>query len=294
MDISFRHLEIFVTVAKFKSISKAAEELYLSQSAVSMALSEFEKRIGVNLFDRANKKFFLNNYGEKVFFQAQNIISMLHELKNVAKCDDFSGKLSIGATQTIGNYVVPYIISSFKKQFPKVKIFLYVENTEQILKKLMNFEIDLAFVEGVVELSDVDIFPWMKDEIVVFSAPNYPLAKKNKITINDLKKEKWILREKGSGTRDIFQREIVKKIKDLDIYLEIGHTEAIKKMVEAGIGIGCLSELTVKRELELGLLKKLEIPFKILRKFQIVVHKKKFLTQLLQKFITFSKKNFHF
>ncbi len=289
MDVSFRHLEIFVTVAKFKSINKAAEELYLSQSAVSMALSECEKRMGVPLFDRANKKFYLNNYGEKLFYKAQNIIAMANELKNIAKKGGLSGNLYVGATQTIGNYVAPYIVANFKKDFPDVKIYLFVENTEQILRKLYNFEIDMAFVEGIVESSQVDAIPWMRDEIIVFSSPNYPIAQKDKITIDDLKKEKWILREKGSGTREIFQRKVIAKIKELDIYLEIGHTEAIKKMVELGIGIGCLSELTVKREIEKGLLVKLNAPFKVVRDFKIVIHKKKFRTSLLERFISFSK-----
>ncbi len=289
MDFSLRHIEIFVTVAKFKSITKAAEELFMSQSAISMALSEFEKRIGVKVFDRVNKKFVLNNYGEKLFFKAQNILGMLEEFECMARGVEYSGKLSIGATQTIGNYVLPDVIVGFKRKYSDVKLFLTVQNTEHILRQLINFEIDIAFIEGVVDSSSVEVVPWLEDEIILFSSPNHYLAKKDKVSLRDLKDVKWILREEGSGTRDIFQREIYKKLENINIYLEIGHTEAIKKIVESGLGIGCLSVLTVKRELEIGLLNRLSPPFRVIRNFQIVLHKKKYKTLLLEKFISFSK-----
>ncbi len=138
----------------------------------------------------------------------------------------------------------------------------------------------------------MESYNWLKDEIVIFCGKNHKLSKKIKITIDDLKDAKWILREKGSGTRDIFEKAIFNKIKNLNIFLEINQIEGIKRIVEAGIGIGALSYFTIKKELESGSLIKLNVPFKIERDFKIVIHKKKFKTPLIKEFIRFSKEEF--
>ncbi len=289
MDVTFRHLEIFVAIVKNGNIKRASKELFLSQSAISMGLSDMEARLGVKLFDRVNKKLILNKYGEQVFVTAQNILKKIEELSKISNQETLSGNLKLGATQTIGNYVIPYLIGDFKSKNPNVDIMLFVENTEQIMNKLLNFQVDVAFVEGIVLSNEVDSIPWIEDEIIVFSSPNYHLAEKSNVTIDELENEKWVLREKGSGTRDIFERYMYDKITKMNIYLEIGHTEAIKKIVESGIGLGSLSKLTVKRELDAGLLKKIDLPFQIKRNFKIVFHKKKYKTRLLNEFVSFSQ-----
>ncbi len=289
MNITLRHLEIFIAVAKYKSIVKASEKLFLSQSAISMALSEFEKRLGVKLFDRIGKKLILNDYGEKVFIEANFIVKKVEELENTFKDKKLSGALIIGGTQTIGNYLLPQIIGKFKEKYNDVEISLIIENTENILKKLLNFEIDLAFVEGVVNNNLIEEMKWLEDEIVVFSSPKNELAKKKKLTKKDLENAKWILREKGSGTRDIFEKVAYEKLKKINIYLEINQIEAIKQIVETGVGVGALSILTIQKEIEDKRLTKLNIPFKIKRYLKILVHKKKYKTTLLNEFINFSQ-----
>ncbi len=288
MEITFRNLEIFSAVARYKTIGKAAENLYLSQSAVSMALSEFEKKIGVKLFDRVGRKLILNNYGEKVLFEANIILKRIEELENIFKHSVLSGCLAIGGTQTIGNYVLPKIVGDFKTKHDDVDLCLVIDNTKNIFEKLINFEIDIAFVEGIVNSKFVYVIPWLEDEIIIFSSPKNPLSKKRKITLKDLEDAKWILREQGSGTRDIFEREVYKKLKNIDIYLEVSQTEAIKHLVESNIGIGALSILAIKKDIESKRLIKLNIPFKIKREFKILVHKKKYQTSILKEFIKHS------
>jgi DNA-binding transcriptional LysR family regulator len=164
-----------------------------------------------------------------------------------------------------------------------------IDNTANIIEKLLNFEIDIAFIEGIVNSKDVNIVPWIEDEIIVFASPENILAKKSKVTLNDLEESKWILREIGSGTRDIFEKSIYDKINQINIYLEVSQTEAIKHLVESNIGIGALSALTLKREIKDKRLIKLKIPFKIKREFKMVIHKKKYQTTLLTKFIDVAK-----
>jgi len=292
MKISLRHLEIFTAVAKKGSIKEAANELYLSPSAVSMSLSELEKSLGVKLFDRLGKKLILNNFGELLFQEANHLIDRVNYIENIFKSKKFSGNFKIGCTQSIGNYVLPDIISLFKNENPDVEISLIIENTENIMKKLLKFEIDLAFIEGIVNHKLVESYNWLKDEIVIFCGKNHIFSKKKRVTINDLKKAQWILREKGSGTRDIFEKAIYNKIKNLKIFLEINQIEGIKRIVEKGIGVGALSYFTIKKELENGSLVKLNTSFKIEREFKIVLHKKKFKTPLIEEFIKFSKERF--
>ena len=291
MNISLRHLEVFVAVAKFKSIGKASEKLFLSQSAVSMALSELERRLGVKLFDRIGKKLILNNYGEIIFTEANYVLEKVNEIESIFTSKKIVGSLNIGCTQSIGNYVLPKMVGIFKKENPDVTISLLIENTENIMAKLLNFEIDLAFIEGVVNCNLVNTINWIKDEIVIFCGNSHEFANKKKVSLNDLKKAKWILREKGSGTRDIFEKVIFNKIEKINIFLEINQIEAIKQIVESGIGVGALSYYTVKREIENNSLKNLNVPFKIERDFKILIHKNKLQTPVIKNFIDFTNNN---
>ncbi len=288
MNITLRHLEIFVAVAKYKSITIASEKLYLSQSAISMSIAELEKRLGAKLFDRTGKRLILNNFGESVFIEANFILKKVEELENIFHQKKLTGTLIVGATQTIGNYLLPKIIGFFKKKNKEVEISLIIDNTKNIMEKLLNFEIDVAFVEGIVNNELVDSINWLEDEIVIFSSPDHPLAKKNKISFKDLEKSNWILREKGSGTREIFEREMHNNLKELKIYLEINHIEAIKQIVESGLGIGVLSILTIREAIECNKLKIINAPLKIKRYFKIIIHKKKYRTILLENFMKFS------
>ena len=285
MKITFKQLEIFIAIAKHENMSLAAEAIYLTQSACSMALSTLEKQLGVKLFDRTGKRLILNERGRVLYPEAINLIARANELEHLMMDTHKNpvGHLIVGASSTIGNYVLPKMISRFSKNFPQVKISLRVNNTEQIIKEALNFEIDIGFIEGNCYALDLNVEKWRKDELVVIAAPNDPLNKKKKLSLEDLKNAKWILREKGSGTREQFENAINANILP---FMEFSHTEAIKQAVMTGIGIGCVSELTAIELLKNRSLIKLATPFlKLSRQFYTLLHKEKYQTAVLQAFI---------
>src|SRR5262249_27547605 len=145
------------------------------------------------------------------------------------------GHLLIGASSTIGNYVLPQIISKFIQNFPRSQLSLQVSNTEQVIRQIVNFEIDIGFIEGNCYAEELLVTPWRQDKLIIIAAPQHALSQKPKLTSHDLKTARWILREKGSGTREQF--EVAMKAQVVP-FLELSHTEAIKKSVETGVGIG--------------------------------------------------------
>jgi DNA-binding transcriptional LysR family regulator len=289
MKISMRQLELFVKIAQYESVTKAAKALFLSQSAASMALLELEKQIDTQLFDRMGKKLTLNSHGDQLFGKAKEIIERVLEIENFLKNPEKNliGNLNIGASTTIGNYILPQKIHSFLSENPGVKLQISISNSQEIVDKLLRFEIDLAYIEDTCSHPEIITQPWLEDELIFCSAPHFPLAKKKSLKINDLQKQIWILREKGSGTRHIFDKNFGNSyLNSESVLLEMGSTEAIKEALIAGMGISCLSYEAIKREMKAGDLVKLNIQqIKITRYFYKLIHKKKYRTQLVQSFM---------
>lgn len=285
MKITLRQIEIFMAVAKNENMSQAAKALHLTQSACSMALTTFENQLNGLLFDRHGKQLVLNERGRILLPKAANLIAQARELQDLmilGKEKDLTGHLIVGASSTIGNYLLPQIIGHFVDQYPKVKISLKVANTKQIIRQLLQFDIDIGMIEGRCHINEIKVIPWKKDELVIIASPKNPLCKKAKITINDLREAKWILREVGSGTRERFEEAIGSQVTP---FLELGHTEAIKQAVQANLGISCLSKVTVTEALKSGKLIELKIPFlKLARNFYILIHKEKYQTAILNSF----------
>jgi DNA-binding transcriptional LysR family regulator len=286
MKITFKQIEVFVAVAKRGNMTQAAEALFLTQSACSMALSTLENQLGGVLFDRHGKKLILNERGKALFPKAANIITQVTELQDVMhgkKEEALAGSLVVGASTTIGNYVLPSIVGNFVTMHPKTKIALRVANTEQIIQQLLQFNIDIGFIEGGCYSDEIDVMPWRKDTLIIISAPEHRLAKKSKLLLTDLRQEKWILREAGSGTRERFEEAMGGKVMP---FLELGHTEAIKKAVTLGFGISCLSKTVVADALASGQLVQLKTPFlKLTRDFFMLLHKDKHKTTMLSEFM---------
>ncbi len=286
MKITLRQLEVFVAVAKNENMSQAAEVLHLSQSACSMALSALENQLNDLLFDRHGKRLVLNERGRILLPKAYNIIAQATELQDLMTPDKerfLAGHLIVGASSTIGNYLLPELIGNFVTDYPKVKISLQVANTEQTIRKLLQFDIDVGIIEGRCNAQEIKVTPWRKDGLIVISSPQTTLYKKAKVTLNDLRNAKWILREVGSGTRERFEEAMGGPVSP---FLELGHTEAIKQAVRAGLGMSCLSKVTVSDALKRGELVELKTPFlKLTRDFYILLHKKKYQTAILSTFI---------
>lgn len=286
MKYSLRQLEIFVAISRTASVSRAAEELSLSQSATSTALGELEKQFDLQLFDRVNKSLRINETGQQLLPRAVELLDRAKEIEALLQGHISFGHMKIGATLTVGNYLVTILVARFLQSHPESRIQLQVQNTSTIVQQIANHELDLGLIEGDCYHPDISVQPWVADELVVFSAPNHPLANSRKVTTEQLLLEPWILREKGSGTRETFNRAFHNYNAQLNIRLELEHTEAIKRAVESGLGIGCISRLALKDAFRRGSLVPLATPqLNLGRFFYFLWHKKKYQTTAMREFL---------
>ncbi|HEY3699535.1 MAG TPA: LysR family transcriptional regulator [Spongiibacteraceae bacterium] len=286
MHYTLRQLEVFLAVARTQNISRAAESLSMSQSAVSGSLSDLEGHFDVQLFDRIGKRIQLNEFGKALRPRAQSLLEQARDLENALRQHTDIGRVQLGATLTIGNYLAVELMAQFMREHPGAQITLDVANTAEIVHKIVNFEIDIALVEGEISHPDLEITQWHEDELAVFCAPQHPLVKKKKLTDSDLLKATWILRETGSGTRQTFDRAMHGLLPNLNIMLELQHTEAIKRAVEAGLGIGCISRVALKEAFSRGSLIPLAVPHRDFRRnFYFVLHRHKYRSAGIQRWL---------
>ena len=277
MKYTLRQLQVFLATANFQNISKAANNLAMSQSAASSALSEMEAQFDIQLFDRVGKRLQLNSLGHALRGQAEALLRQAEDLELALQQHSAVGHLKVGATLTIGNYLAIHIMSRFLQELPGAQVALDVANTATIAAKVKNFELDVGLIEGEISDPELDVTPWMEDELVVFCAPDHPLATKKKLSEKDILNAQWILREQGSGTRQAFDWAMHGILPELTILLELQHTEAIKRAVEARLGIGCLSRVALKEAFSRGSLIPLPIPNRNLkRQFYFILHKQKY------------------
>ena len=283
MHFTLKQLQVFLAVAGHENVSHAADELAMSQSAASTALRELEQRFEVALFDRIGKRLRLNEQGMLLRPQAAALISRAEEIESSLIRHSDVGNLKVGATLTIGNYLAIRIIAAFMQKHPEAGVELTVENTAAIAARVRNFELDIGLVEGELQAPDLEVSHWRDDELTVFCSPGHPLAKKSALTEDDLLAANWIVREQGSGTRQAFDRAMTGILSNLDLRLELQHTEGIKRAVEAGLGIGCLSKLTLEEAFQRGALIPLPVPQRNWkRKFYFILHRRKFVSRGVQ------------
>jgi len=277
MKLTLRQLEVFLSIAHFENVTQAANRLALSQSAASTALKELEQRFGIHLFDRVGKRLQLNELGQRMRPRAEALLAQAEDFeRRLTSSEDF-GVIKVGATLTIGNYLAVGIIARFMSLHTNSRIELNVENTRAIAARIHNFELDVGLVEGELQDPDLEVLPWRDDELVLFCAPGHPFAKRRVLTDSDLLEAKWIVRETGSGTRQAFDRAMTGLLSNLNLLLELQHTEGIKRAVEANLGIGCLSRLTLEDAFRRGSLVLLEAPHRNWqRKFYFVLHRQKY------------------
>ncbi len=263
MSITLRQLEIFIAVAETAQVTKASKKLFVTQSAVSMALAELENQLGGSLFDRHGRSLLLNSRGRYLLPLAKDITCQVSNIESIMseRNDTLEGQLEIVASTTLGNYILPYLIGAFKRIHPKVHVNLLVYGTRYAEQLVVEGKMDFGFVEGPLSKRDeILVRSWFEDELVVLCGPADPLAHNEVFNMkNDLKGKKWIMRERGSGTEAVIREKMGDYIDDLHIVMEVGHPEPIKRAVESGAGIACLSSLCICREVENGWLKSLKI-----------------------------------
>ncbi len=291
MQITLRQFEIFSAVVEEKQVTRASKKLCLTQSAVSLALHELENQLGGPLFDRDSRSLLLNDRGRyllplcrEILSKTQNVWEALNETKGRVV-----GALNIVASSTIGNYVLPHLAGAFMSMYPKAYITIKIHNTVVAEQLIVDRQVDLGFVEGEVRHEQILVTPWFKDELVIIVNPKDILTISNRFNLSrDIRRTKWVMREKGSGTAQIFKQKIGDYVTELNVIMELGRTEAIKKAVEAGIGLGCLSNLAVRAEIERGELKELHMEgVDMKRQLYIIKQKNKVNTHLMDKFLDF-------
>ncbi|MGE7024332.1 LysR family transcriptional regulator [Solibacillus cecembensis] len=270
------HLQVFVMVAEKKSFSRAAEELHLTQPAVSQYIRALEDSVGTRLLERTNKYVRLNQAGEIVFRHAKEILNLYTNMQCLV--DDLTNKargpISIGSSFTFGEYILPHIIARLQNHYPEITPSITIHNTKEIIDLVTNHQLDIGIIEGIFKQDKLLTEIVAEDHMVVVASPNHHLIQRGgDVTISEIEEETWIVREKGSGTREatetLFRTYGIAPKK----LMEFGSTQLIKESVQAGIGITLLSSWTIERELHnhyVELIKVSGLPFK--RNFSIVTN----------------------
>jgi DNA-binding transcriptional LysR family regulator len=285
MRISLRQIEVFAAVAASENVSRAAATLAMSQSAASSALLELERQFDCPLFDRVGKALRLNATGRGLLPQAGELLARAADIESYLAGDTL-GPLAVGATLTIGNYLATLIVAEHLRRHPASKTRLQVANTENIVERLLRFELDVGLIEGEASHPDLLLEPWLNDELVVFCAPQHQLAGTGICDTEQLAGQNWIVREPGSGTRALFDRVIAGALPELHIQLELEHTEAIKRAVESGLGIGCLSRLALREAFRRGSLVEIRTPqFDLGRRFYFARHRQRHVSPATLSFL---------
>jgi LysR family transcriptional regulator, transcriptional activator of the cysJI operon len=283
-----QQLLVFVTVAEKENFSRAAEELHMTQPAVSQYIQTLERTMGTKLLERSNKFVRLNKAGQIVYHHAKEILGLYHKMQGLVDdlTNNASGELTIGASYTFGEYVLPHIIANLSKQYPLIQPAITIGNTHEIEELVHNRTIDLGIVEGEIKNKKLQIEVIAEDFMFIIVSAKHPLAKRKNLKLSDLEKETWIVREKGSGTREAAEGMFAKFQFFPKKIMEFGSTQIIKESVEAGLGISLLSQRVIHKEMSLRKLYILEIKgFPINRNFFLITPLSEFQTKAAELFI---------
>lgn len=287
--MNFNQLRIFYSVAKNKSVTLAAKELYLTQPAVSIQIHLLEEDYRVKFFNRSGKGIKLTeegelllSYAEKIFNLSDEVDEALRQIRSLER-----GKLKIGSSMTIGAYYLPQLFEIFQLQYPNIVIQMDTGNSHEAIERVLSFKNDIGFIG--IDYADKRLVkvPFITERLVLITPPDHELTHKRVISFKDLNGQKMIMREKGSGTMEIIERELKKHRVSVETVMELGSNEAIKQAVEAGLGVSIISSNVVKLEDKQGRIKILRFSNNrdIIRSFYIIYHKDKYLSDLLKTFL---------
>jgi len=280
IHVTFRQLQVFSAVARHLNHSRAAEELYLSQPAVSMQIKQLEQSVGLPLLEQVGKQLSLTEAGREMLHYSLKITQQLEEMDEVfsAMKGLEHGHLNIAVVST-ANYFMPSLLAKFIQAHPKIKVTLSVANRDAVIKQLSNNIADLAIMGQPPKESDLFAETFMQNPLVVIAPPLHPLARAKKIQAQQLATETFLLREQGSGTRGVVERFFASHQLELPAHMSMDTNEAIKQSVQAGIGIGIISRHGIELELETNRLVILDVEeFPIVRHWHIVYRKDKRLS----------------
>ncbi|APZ07282.1 MULTISPECIES: DNA-binding transcriptional regulator YeiE [Kosakonia] len=285
MHITLRQLEVFAEVLKSGSTTQASQRLALSQSAVSAALTDLEGQLGVQLFDRVGKRLVVNEHGRLLYPRALAALEQASEIEQLFR--EANGAIRVFASSTIGNYILPEVIAHYRRDFPELPLELSVGNSQDVITAVADFRVDIGLIEGPCHAAEIIAEPWLEDELVVFAPPSSPLLQRE-VTLEALAAAPWILRERGSGTREIVDYLLLSHLPQFQLGMELGNSEAIKHAVRHGLGISCLSRRVIAEQLETGTLVEVPLPLpRLVRTLWRIHHRQKHLSSALTRFIRY-------
>ncbi|EHS6741852.1 LysR family transcriptional regulator [Salmonella enterica] len=285
MHITLRQLEVFAEVLKSGSTTQASVMLSLSQSAVSAALTDLEGQLGVQLFDRVGKRLVVNEHGRLLYPRALALLEQAIEIEQLFREDN--GAIRVYASSTIGNYILPAMIARYRQHYPALPLELSVGNSQDVINAVLDFRVDIGLIEGPCHSTEIISEPRLEDELVVFAAPSSPLTQ-GPVTLEQLAASPWILRERGSGTREIVDYLLLSHLPRFHMAMELGNSEAIKHAVRHGLGISCLSRRVIAEQLQAGTLGEVAVPLpRLVRTLWRVHHRQKHLSNALQRFLSY-------
>jgi DNA-binding transcriptional LysR family regulator len=294
MSLTLRQVLIFTAVADTGSTTAASLRVSLSQSATSAALNELERLLRVRLFDRVGKRLVINDSGRALLPSARALLDVAKGIESefgvgltVAPGALPPTNLRVGASTTIGNYLLPALVSSFSRDTPNARIQVQIGNTREVSGLVERLEVDMGLIEGPCHEPDVRAEPWIEDELVIVAAPGYPRENSSqRLSLKSLSQANWLLREPGSGTREAVEHALLPHLHQLREPLQFGSTEAIKQAAVEGLGLTCLSFAAVRDFITLGRLQVLETALpRLKRRFYLIYHNQKQFSASLERFI---------
>jgi DNA-binding transcriptional LysR family regulator len=293
MNVSFRQLKAFVAVARLGNLGAAADQLCLTRGAISQAIKELETQLGTPLFDRAHPHLLLNSEGVLLLPLADEMLTRLADIGALFGDNEGKGKvvLRIGASQTIGNYLLPGLLAQLGPQW---QLSVFIANSQQLAARLLAFELDLALIEGEVTHPQLHSEAWQQDQMLLVASPAHPLAQHaaatgEALSPSDIEGQYWVLREPASGSREQFDKYLRPQLSNPGTVLELNTLEAVLNTVQQGLGLTLVSELAARDRLQSGALQVLPFIQVMPRQLHLCWHQDKYLSAASQRFIRFCR-----
>lgn len=286
MQLSLRQLSVFEAIVRVGKLTLAAQQLAMSQSAASQALKELESALGYGLFQRVGRDLVITDAGLRILPKVRQLLQLSQELQQGPQLE-MGGRLKVAASVTIASYILPHLLADFMADYPNVELDILIGNTKEVVTALEKGLVQVGLIEGPALHNQLHIVPWRTDQLQLFCYAEHPLAQQGRIQLSQLADYRWILREQGSGTRAIFDAALQQAGAQLHQVLALSRQEAIKQAVKAGLGLGCLSRLSIAEEVAAGSLVVLDSDLTLTRHLSLVAYPSAQNSYLVNQFIDY-------